>query len=146
MRAQSTLSQVVALLQEAGPGVRVTLHDLRERAPWLDKNRTSASLAILTTPRYELLRRTDEKGAFGVRVYETLPAIVEVEWRALGEPRRYAHRGHRASPEAEAAPVDHDVVDDALTRASVLVDDRAYDEAMDAVRAAYYELKKGRTR
>lgn len=143
---QSTLEQVVAILKEEGPGREVTLVDVVARAPWLRRNRVSASLALLAQPKYALLERVG-KSEMGLIVFRVLPELAERDWRAQGKPRSWQVFGRsRSTDEAESSPVDVDYVDERLTEASVLAGAGAYDDAMEACRNAYYELKKGKTR
>lgn len=144
MREESVLSQVVAILKERFvPGNVVDIDDIDGAAPWLERNRASASLAILTTERYGMLRRLDEKGDRGARKYEVMSAVIDVVWNPNGKPAEYRIEKRRAPPKTEDEPpsVDRELVDDKLTEASLLIDDHDYEGAMEAIRVAYFEIR-----
>lgn len=90
MKPQSKVAQVHEVLesmQREQPGRVISMHDLLEHLPGMERNHISAALGLLSQPRYAGLERLPKEGR--VRHYKLLDAIFSVPIDHRGTPAEH---------------------------------------------------------
>lgn len=144
---ESERSQVVEILRELGVSTVVTLQTVLHYAPWLHPQRVSASLYSL----YKAgdLELSDIKGERNSNQYIILESINEehdkrastVGWTKSRT--AIAFESDVASPEEDTvSPKAKSDTSDMLIEAAVLIEGNYLNDALEAIRASYFKLKK----